>query len=403
MKRIMRVALMMTAVVGIVSATESRGALQASDSYLIGSDPTAGEYNDITPSDNQLKNQSPELTNQGFVTGPYNQGTGTGQFGATSNGLNFAPLNEASDTSGKVNYSAAPLDGLTRTVARALDGLTQSNTYWISHLVNRGSIPLAGGDGYVLTGFGNTVQPAAGTTSGFLEGAYVGFAQDGVVDNFGNLVIRYRPGAEASTIDEIVLDGSQTSTFGTTYAVVMKVDINVDGGSADSVSWWLNPTNFLSEETLTSSAFSSGTFESFAYQSPSIARLNYAAYNWNGNAFFDAPRLSTSLEGLGGVAIEGVPGDYNEDGTVNLADYTVWRDNDGASLALPNENPDSTTPGVVDEEDYLFWKANFGQPLPPEAGIGLSSTASVPEPGSCLLCFATGAIVWRLSGSRRRG
>ncbi len=81
-----------------------------------------------------------------------------------------------------------------------------------------------------------------------------------------------------------------------------------------------------------------------------------------------------------------VPGDYNNDGVVDAADFTVFRDNEGSSLTLNGENPAATTPGVVDQEDYDFWAANYGMtaadafPLP-----SLSGATSVPEPSSILL------------------
>ncbi|QDU58948.1 PEP-CTERM sorting domain-containing protein [Aeoliella mucimassa] len=57
--------------------------------------------------------------------------------------------------------------------------------------------------------------------------------------------------------------------------------------------------------------------------------------------------------GAGGNAA----GDFNDDGTVNLADYTVWRDNLGSTGGLPN---DDTLDGVVDHDYYQLWKDNFG-------------------------------------------
>ncbi|MCO6046957.1 hypothetical protein NG895_23915 [Aeoliella sp. ICT_H6.2] len=81
----------------------------------------------------------------------------------------------------------------------------------------------------------------------------------------------------------------------------------------------------------------------------------------------------------------GVFGDYNGDDVVNLADYTVWRNNLGASLTLPNEDP-SVTPGQVTVEDYEVWKTFFGQ----SANAALSSSlanSSVPEPTAMLLAL----------------
>lgn len=67
----------------------------------------------------------------------------------------------------------------------------------------------------------------------------------------------------------------------------------------------------------------------------------------------------------------GVPGDYNGDGTVNAADYTLWRD--GGTLL--NE---VATLGTVTPEDYTEWKARFGN-------SGAGSGSAVPEPAGCSL------------------
>jgi hypothetical protein len=84
-----------------------------------------------------------------------------------------------------------------------------------------------------------------------------------------------------------------------------------------------------------------------------------------------------------------VLGDYNNNGTVDAADYVVWRN--GGPLA--NE---SASIGVNDQADYTFWRSRFGATS--GSGSGLSA-AGVPEPGSLLLlCLGQLAI---LSGGRR--
>jgi MYXO-CTERM domain-containing protein len=87
-------------------------------------------------------------------------------------------------------------------------------------------------------------------------------------------------------------------------------------------------------------------------------------------------------------------GDYNNDHRVDSADYTVWRDQLGANVALPNEDD---TPGVVTSEDYDVWLAHFGESMPPPIGVGAGSTA-VPEPASWLLA----AIALAAIAARRR-
>ena len=75
-----------------------------------------------------------------------------------------------------------------------------------------------------------------------------------------------------------------------------------------------------------------------------------------------------------------LPGDYNQDGTVNAADYTVWRNHLGQTFNLPNKNPLAQTPNLVDREDFTFWKSRYGQPT--DSG---SQASTVPEPSSMLL------------------
>jgi hypothetical protein len=83
----------------------------------------------------------------------------------------------------------------------------------------------------------------------------------------------------------------------------------------------------------------------------------------------------------------GVPGDYNNDGIVNAADYVLWRN--GGPLA------NDPTAGVQ-PADYDFWKSRFGA----TSGSGSSlDSAAVPEPASMAMLLV--ALV--LGGVLRRG
>lgn len=76
-------------------------------------------------------------------------------------------------------------------------------------------------------------------------------------------------------------------------------------------------------------------------------------------------------------------GDYNGDGVVDLADYTVWRNTLGSTSNLAaNGNDSGTSMNVIDAADYLVWKNNFGSEV--ELGTITAGTQSVPEPGTCL-------------------
>ena len=77
-----------------------------------------------------------------------------------------------------------------------------------------------------------------------------------------------------------------------------------------------------------------------------------------------------------GILDDGVAGDYDGNGMVDAADYTVWRDTLGSQLDL---RADGNGNGRVDSGDYRFWKVRFGN-----AGQKTRSI-TVPEPVALLL------------------
>ncbi len=61
-----------------------------------------------------------------------------------------------------------------------------------------------------------------------------------------------------------------------------------------------------------------------------------------------------------------LPGDFNGDGSVDAADYVVWRKNNGT------------------QEGYDSWRTNFGRTS--GSGSGALADVAVPEPASLALC-----------------
>jgi hypothetical protein len=83
-------------------------------------------------------------------------------------------------------------------------------------------------------------------------------------------------------------------------------------------------------------------------------------------------------------------GDYNGDGSVDAADYTVWRNHLGTNFNLNgNGNEEDASAGIVDTADYATWKANYGTS---SMGGGSLADTNVPEP-STLLLLALAAIL----------
>jgi hypothetical protein len=74
-----------------------------------------------------------------------------------------------------------------------------------------------------------------------------------------------------------------------------------------------------------------------------------------------------------------VPGDFNNNGVVDAADYVLWR----GSLGTTGEGllADSNNDNVISNDDYEFWRANFGKVGVSNVAGGASVLAAeVPEP-----------------------
>jgi hypothetical protein len=118
-----------------------------------------------------------------------------------------------------------------------------------------------------------------------------------------------------------------------------------------------------------------------------------------GNEGFDSPNFADN-----GVALvfDAMVGDFNADGIVDAADYTVWRDTSGQTV-VAFAGADANGDMHVDAKDYALWKANFGVAAPQTVlGSGsLAGATGVPEPGTgVMLCVA---IVLMACGRRISG
>jgi hypothetical protein len=114
--------------------------------------------------------------------------------------------------------------------------------------------------------------------------------------------------------------------------------------------------------------FLGGEFGTVTFVGDTTATVNYDFDN--GDIFLNNFMRTSS---------PGPLGDYNDDGTVDAADYVVWRKNLGTMNPLPN----SQDPAVVTPLDYDVWRENFGR----SSGSG-ASAATVPEPSMIAVAFA---------------
>lgn len=96
-----------------------------------------------------------------------------------------------------------------------------------------------------------------------------------------------------------------------------------------------------------------------------------------------------------------LPGDYDGNGTVDVADYALWKANFGSTESL---DADGDGNQIVDAADYTVWRDNFGRTWQTLGGgaISAQSAHSTPEPTAVALL--TIALAWILGlRARTRG
>jgi GH25 family lysozyme M1 (1,4-beta-N-acetylmuramidase) len=120
-------------------------------------------------------------------------------------------------------------------------------------------------------------------------------------------------------------------------------------------------------------------------------------YSWEGNLGGESPldlnHYRGTLNDLQEYVVGGEPplaGDYNDDGVVDTADYTVWRDT-WSRFNTTDMRADGNNNGTIDTGDRDVWAANFGAQS--------SAAVAVPEPTAIMVVGSLGL----LSLLRKRG
>jgi hypothetical protein len=208
----------------------------------------------------------------------------------------------------------------------------------------------------------NGTQTGTGLTT-VASGATLGGtgAIGGAITNNGTIA----PGASVGTLSALgnVTDGANSSWA-----------IELSGATADKLAVTGNIDLSAIDSLLVSGAGTGGTWI-------------IGTYTGTLSGVFDSITAGYTVSYTGGnitLNSAGVPGDYNGNGTVDAADYVLWRKNPAGNGGDP--------------AGYNTWRTNFGRP--PGAGSGLSGGA-VPEP-SCVVLIGV-ALMVSIGGVRRRG
>ena len=83
-------------------------------------------------------------------------------------------------------------------------------------------------------------------------------------------------------------------------------------------------------------------------------------------------------------------GDYNGNGRVDAADYTVWRDTLGEIVAPFGSGADGDQDGLIANGDFTFWKQHFGEIT--NSAAAAANSAATPEPPAAMLALAATMI-----------
>ncbi len=237
-------------------------------------------------------------------------------------------------------------------------------------VVENGGLLQLAGDGM----FSQSIQIDAGAT---LEAAGANqFTADGRLTGRGQVVGELEMPGTIMPGDATDSTGSLTFSAGLTLTETSLLEFRLGGPTAD---------NDFATLHVDGAAMLAGTVQlellnDFIPSPGSIIELLTAADGLSG--MFDQlllPELGSDLHWsivddahafLLQVAANVVilPGDFNTDGIVDAADYTVWRNGLGS---------------LYTTDDYAVWKSHFGE----SAGSGAAAivsdrTAAVPEPGS---------------------
>ncbi|MCA9184096.1 MAG: PEP-CTERM sorting domain-containing protein [Pirellulaceae bacterium] len=266
-------------------------------------------------------------------------------------------------------------------------------------------------------GFGG---PNAGTPTPAINGAggiirFVGTSRYGTNDSFPDTpdsgpANRYNAGTFQFNvdIDPLVLEVNTTTgamTFRNEGANTFNVDfyeIRSPGGTLNANGW-----NSLADQGVAGWG-EGGQSDDMLLVEANLTDSTVFGTGANraiGNGYSaatDARDLQFLYVTSSGIEIDGIvryvqgsvlQGDYNKNGTVDAADYTVWKDNFGSTSNLA---ADGNGNGTVDAADYTVWKDNFGN-----TG-SVSSVAAVPEASTGVLAMLAVSIASICTRRRRR-
>jgi hypothetical protein len=278
----------------------------------------------------------------------------TGGVGLTNNG-SIALASGITDVFGDVNNSTGS----------ATKGITISGnadvTFWDD----------------VTNGVGSLFKISAGSSATFF-GAFGGagisgtgstFFEADITPGFSPAIASFEGNVALSSTANLKIEIGGLSVGGQFDQLSVTGDLALHGALIVSLINGFSPSAGQQFNILDWFGTRSGTFDSLVLQP-------VAGLAWNTSQLYTDGVLSVA-------AAPGLPGDFNNDGSVDAADYVVWRKGLGT---------------VYNQNDFNVWRANFGATLG-SGSATLSLSSAIPEPTSALLVLSFAAMgVWRHCG-----
>lgn len=361
----------------VLCASSARAELLAYDPFLIGSNPSAGEYMEGTLG-GEGGTPAPQNPTIPYFTDPWDVFSADATLGGTtvqSTGLSFLGAPAAggslitSGSSRAFRHLATPFDD------------TTLGTYYLSFLVNFGGVgvsPTSSSRDDVGHRAVELLQVGGD------EGSNLRIGYTSYNGNFNSLPPAEAPLKFGPFGQEVLIAGAPASFIddnGSTHLVVIKFTLS-DQAAMDSFELFLDPTD--SEEPVVADA-------SFFNRDFTLDRIS-GPVQFGGagtQVQFDELRIAdTYVDVLPEFPLKG---DTNGDDLVDMTDYQAIYSHlnlTGQSTA----NGDVTGDGRVDLRDIALWRAHRT-----DTSSIVASQAAVPEPSTLLLAVAT------LLGLYRRG
>lgn len=211
------------------------------------------------------------------------------------------------------------------------------------------------------------------------------FAGGGSLINPPDRMLQLLDGANVA----VLIDNQGTLELGASPGQALGLDFQQNASGSLEIEIAGTGLNDFDRLSLTGQALLAGTLNVSLLDgfSPVLGNtFNFLSATGGISGTFDVTNLPTLAAGLVWlvnydnptfaqlVVVESIPGDFNQDGTVDAADYIMWRKTDGTQAG------------------YDTWRAHFGETVGGGAGAGGSDNLAVPEPTSLAWLLLAAAI-----------